>query len=684
MNQHPLLHEAAILTREATLIKELQQHNHQYYILNQPMITDAGFDAMLRELKELERQLGRALQHSPTQRVGSDLSGAFQKVKHERPMLSLDNTFSVDEIIKFFSGVDLPSNNVNIEPKIDGLSLSLIYENGHLVRAVTRGDGTVGEDVTANARAIQSIPLFVPGLTAEVRGEVYMRRSVFHALNAALMVAGEEQYANPRNLASGTMKQKSPAEVAKRKLDFMAYFLLGNVTNIESRWEINLHGGRVGLLAHLGFQTPAQTPKLTGTVNLLYPHVKSTGGSDFTPATLQAIVDEIESERVHLDMEIDGVVIKLGFLPLQEELGLKSKSPRWACAYKFKPEQVTTVLADIEITVGRTGQVTPNARLRPVSLGGVMVSNASLMNADELTRIGNPALGDVVIVERSAEVIPRVVGICERRGIGAWKFPKLCPFCNTALVKDGVHYFDPNTNCPEQVYARLRHATAKGALDWDGMGEAQIRAFILGGATKLSDLFTSTNLGWMKPAALKKFMSERERVKTQPLWRKLAALGIENVGQGSCKDLAQKYRSILSISLAPLPELVALLGPVAATSLLDFMVQQSDEIEALDTAGLKFEEAGELGPLCGKTFVITGSLVTGTRDQVSARIEKLGGLVKSGVNKSTNYLVVGEAPGGNKTAAAKKHGTTVITEEELYTLMGQPFEPAEGVEETEV
>jgi len=653
--------------READLVEQINAHNRAYYVENKPTITDLEFDALLRELQQLEKALGRALPGSPTQRVGSDITGNFPKVKHTRPMLSLDNVFSVDETQAFLGGND----SVVVEPKIDGLSLDLRYEDGQLVQALTRGDSAsnLGEDVTANARTVRTIPLAVRSdFSGHVRGEVYMRRSTFTELNELRAAAGDEPFANPRNAASGSMKQRSPKIVAERNLDFMAYETFGATAAVNHR--LNL-----AFLAELGFQTPAVAPLLAGgTIDLVTVTIAG------QTAILRSAINMVEAARAKLDFDIDGAVVKINGLVRREELGLKAKSPRWACAYKFKAERVMTRLDDIEITIGRTGQVTPNAVLRPVALGGVTVSAASLMNVDELARIGNPAVGDTVVIERSAEVIPRVVGLVVRSGNAPWTMPKTCPHCQTELVRNGVHYFDPNPKCPERVYGQLRHATAKGALDWDGLGEVTLRQAIkMGEVTKLSDLFTC-NLAWMTTAASNKFFAERERVKTQPLWRKLAALGIEDVGQTSSKELAAKYRSILAISAAPTAELEALLGPVATASLQKFLVDNADEIDRLDSLGLRFEEAGVAGALSGKTFVITGTLFTGSRDQVSAKIEAAGGMVKGSVSKTTDYLVCGEAPGGNKTAGAKKHGTKVITEEELYALLGQPYVGADASE----
>jgi DNA ligase (NAD+) len=665
-----------LLNREQDLIDQINRHSHSYYVDHRPSITDFEFDLLVTELKSIERDLGRALPNSPSQRVGADLSGAFQKLPHKRPMLSLDNVFTADEITTFFKR----TTELAAEPKFDGVSLALHYEKGDLVRALTRGDGTLGEDVTANAKTIRTVPLRLSSaLTCEVRGEVFMRRTVLAALNGQREVTGEDLFANPRNAASGSLKLRSPAEVSKRNLDFVAYGLYGDGPDS--------HRERIQILSELGFMTPMALPCLDGTsVNLETP--PSFNGmpyrsSNSAPADMFPL-ETIEQYRPKLDMDLDGAVLKVDSITLQEEIGLKSKSPRWACAFKFKPEEAVTVLDNIEITVGRTGQICPVAVLQPVTLEGATVTSASIMNQDEWERIGRPSPGDEVVVIRSAMVIPRILRVHLRRSEKIWSFPTVCPFCGTPLVRDGVHWFDPNSNCPEQLYARLRHSTAKAALDWDGMGEAQLRAGIKDGKWNcLSDLFT-VDPAWLKPAALKKYLAERERVKSAPLWRKLAALGIEDVGQSSCKELAQKYRSIVAISAASQEELEGLLGPVATASLRNYILEQAEEIETLDALGFTFEETGSAGLLSGKNFVITGTLMSGGRDAVAAKIEKAGGLVKGSVSKSTSFVIVGDLPGNNKTAAAKRLGVPMVDEATLYEMMGQKFEASEALDDDEV
>lgn len=648
-------------TREQELISLIRAHDVAYYVNCLPTATDAEYDTLMQELRAIEKVEGRSLPNSPTQRVGSDLSAGFSKVQHLRPMLSLDNVFSDEDTAAFFAGLALPaSTQVTVEAKTDGLAVELRYRGGQLNQAVTRGDGSVGDDVTASAKAIRGIPLNIDYKDdLDVRGEVYMRQSVFAELNTQRAADGDDLFANPRNAAAGSFKQRDPAEVQRRKLSFVAYWatLPPNLTQTELTAE----------LRDLGFPTLSVMPAEDGSpVALLSTCLLSEAGKDVQ--RLAAFRDSLA-----LDLDIDGAVIKLDSRMLQVEVGVKTKSPKWGCAYKFPPERQATTLRDIEITIGRTGQVTPNARLVPVLLSGSTVSNASLMNVDELSRIGNPGIGDEVWVEKSAEIIPRILGVKTKKAAQPWVMPKICPYCQAELVRSGVHYFDPNPNCPERLFARLRYATSKSCLDWDGLGNAMVYDGIqYGGWKRLSDLFApEANLEWMKPAARKKFVAERDRVKGAALWRKLACLGIEDVGRSVSKDLAAKHGSLDKIIEAIEQKTVAL-GPVALGNLVRFLQEELDELERLEAIGFIFADSERsTGPLSGKTLVITGTLTTGTREAVSAKIEAAGGLTKGSVTKGTDYLVVGEAPGDNKTKAAAKHGIKVITETELYTLMGQ-------------
>jgi DNA ligase (NAD+) len=678
---------------------KLHEANEAYYVHDTPTMSDDEFDRLLVELKQLELQHPEyADPNSPTARVGGGLIDGFAKSKHAVKMLSLDNAFTPDEVLRFFG----KPVDVVMEPKVDGLSLSLRYQHGRLVAAVTRGNGDEGDVVTENARTIRTIPLVLKEpLTIEVRGEVYLPRTRFEALNAEREAAGEDLFANPRNAASGTMKLKDSKEVAKRKLGFCAYRLIDGPSCLETETET------LEFLKGLGFETPLEVP-VKGRPDT-FCAVKYISAEENWVDTIKGELVWLNSHRDIFEYDIDGAVFKVDDLHTQSELADGTKAPKWAVAFKYPPERKATRLLDIILTVGRTGQITPNAVLQPVQLGGSTVKAASLCNADEIARLGI-AIGDIVLVGKSAEIIPKCypypegrIYTCPKCGFrgtlaeqekkhakkiveppsftvpcggnivelarDTWKMPEHCPSCSSVLTRRGVHTFCPNPTCPAQVQMRIKHATAKSALDWDGMGDAQILALYSQGFSKLSDLFTKEPVG-LTPGAAKKFAAERERVKKAPLWRKLVALGIEGVGSTLCKELAAKYRSIEAIAAVPRTELVALLGPVNYASLVKFIEENAEEIERLVQAGVVFEEAGVAGPLSGKEFVITGTLMSGTRSQVAARIEAAGGLVKGSVSRKTDYLVVGTGGGANKAAGAAKYGTICLTEEELYKLLG--------------
>jgi DNA ligase (NAD+) len=680
------------------LRQTLHEANEAYYVRDNPVMSDAEFDRLLRELKQLELQYPEyADPNSPTARVGGRLLDGFEKVKHQTRMLSLDNAFTAQEVWQFFKA---PAPVV-LEPKVDGLSLSLRYEQGKLALAATRGNGDEGDVVTDNARTIRTIPLVLrEPLTLEVRGEVYMPKSQFDALNQQRERDGEPAFANPRNAASGTMKLHDTREVAARKLGFCAYSVLsaGLDTQLEA----------LELLRRLGFETPLDTPLKGKNEAVNTVKVIAAPTQDAWLAALEAQLSWLCGLRYQLEYDIDGAVLKLNSLRQQEELGCGTKSPKWAVAFKYPPERKPTALLGITLTVGRTGQVTPNAVLSPVCLGGSVVKAASLCNQAEINRLG-VNVGDTVLVEKSAEIIPKIYPYPEGRvytcarcqakltlaslpdnhasldtaGLkvtchGArvdvarqvWEFPRHCPCCGTALVQRGVHHFCPNSTCPDQVKNRLKYAVSKLALDWEGLGDAQVAELYNQGFRKLSDLFTKTPK--LTEKALKKFTAERERAKAAPLWRKLVALGVDGLGVTLCKELALKYRSIEAIAQAPRAEVEKLIGEVNYASLADFILNQAEELERLVSAGFTLAETSKPGKLSGKEFVITGTLLSGTRAEVAARIEAEGGVVKNAVSRKTTYLIVGTGGGANKAAAAAKYGTTCLTEEEFYNLLGAP------------
>lgn len=639
-------------TRIAHLRSVLHQANHDYHVLARPTIPDEEFDRLMAELVKLEALHPEdADPNSPTARVGAQSIESFKKVRHAKKMLSLEKVFSAKEVADFFSGCH--EGDALAEFKLDGLSLDLTYRDGQLLRAVTRGDGETGDDVTANARTIKTIPMVIKtGFTGSVRGEVLMPRAQLAILNAELEAAGEEPFSNCRNAASGAMKQKDTAECAKRGLVFSAYWSSGADhadLRLDYKW-----------LAQSGFR------------------VENHLVAGLNTGEIELVLNQYAAAREGFEFDTDGVVFKISNPEVRAELGYSRTAPKWAVAFKFPAERKTTQLLDITLTVGRTGQITPNAVLAPVSLAGAVVRAASLCNADEIARLG-VNVGDTVVVERANEVIPKV--IARQDGPGTpWSFPTTCPCCQTALVRDGVHYFCPNEACEEQVFGRLSHAVGKGALDIDGCGEAAVRSFMAAGAKTLVDLFKPGAEKALDGAARAKFMNAREAAKQQPLWRKLYALGAEHVGRTASKELAARFSSVVEICEARHDDIRAILGPVATASLFETLTKRADEIDQLDQLGLKFSSELAAGPLKGLTFCITGTMVSGSRDSVERKIEAAGGMVKGSVSKKVTYLVSGPGGGQNKSDAAAKCGTRVITEEQLFELLGEKMPELELVE----
>ena len=626
-------------------------------------------DKLYKELVELEvKHPELADPNSPTKRVGGLGSSGFVKTKHERRMLSLQNTYNSEELLHFFSA----GEEVVLEPKIDGLSLKLIYKEGQLDKAITRGNGEFGDDVTENARTIVSIPLVLRSpLDIEVTGEVYMTYSTFNKLNEELEAEAGEQFANARNAAGGTLKLRNPAEVAQRKLSFVAH---GCVTEFEN---VNTQMALINMLEDLGFQTTFMLPVL-GTCKTVAEKVVLTN-----EAVVKSIIAEADANRKFLNLATDGLVFKLNDLAKQRELGEGTKYPNWACAYKYPPERKSTTLLDVTLQVGKSGKITPVAELKPVLLSGTLVKRASLCNQDEINRLG-VNIGDEVYTEKSAEIIPKVMGVAEKVTEGAYVMPNKCPCCDTKLVKpEGkVDSFCPNNDCNDQVFKRLRHATGKAALDIDGCGEAMIKELMTHGVRKLSDLFTLENLAFLKPAARKKFAEGREAVKKQPFWRQLHALGIEGIGQTTCQEIAANWTSLISIiDEKDTPKFKEVFKEVGGKSFLDYMDTETDELNALEGAGLTFEtQQASIGKLTGKVFAITGALMSGSRDQVIRRIEAAGGMVKANVSKKCQYLVLGTEAGMIKPGKAEKLGVPVISEEKLYELMGEAMPVAPALE----
>lgn len=644
------------------LRQELNEHNYNYHVLNAPVLTDAEYDKLFMELVDLENH-NPALRdvNSPTARVGFASPSSFQKVKHRSKMLSLENAFTPNDIMKFFDVREV----VTAEPKIDGFSLELTYENGALVQAATRGDGSTGDDVTANVRTIQTVPLVLTKpINLRIRGEVYMTFSTFNRLNMELVNAGEDQFANTRNAASGTIKLKDPTEVARRNLSFVAYGTPDEIKGVETQEKL------IEWFQMMGFNSITTLP-VSESVELppLVIEIED-------KVQVEEMIERMDVYRKQLDLATDGLVLKINSLAKQRELGEGTRAPNWAIAFKYPPERKATVLKAITLTVGKTGKITPLAELEPLSLAGTVVTYASLCNADEVGRL-NCNVTDKVWVEKSAEIIPKIMGVSQKNARTPWKMPQKCPCCSTALVREEgkVDYYCPNYDCDEQVLARLRHALGKACLDVEGCGDVTVKELMAHGIRSLSDFFAAPDFDWMKPAARKKVMESREKAKHATLWRKLHALGIDGFGRTLCQEVSARWNALYAM-VDDLPELEKLLRETDYKAFIEFMQkpENEEELNRLDALGVTFEnDVKSSGPLTGKFFVITGTLMSGRRDDVIRRIEEAGGTVKSGVTKSVHYLVAGDDCGRTKTEAALKNGTIVINEEQLYQLMGKPM-----------
>lgn len=650
------------------LRNEIRRHEYLYYVLDQPEITDAEFDRLMRRLQELESEHPELVTpDSPTQRVGGKPREGFVTAPHSSPMLSLDNALNEAELRDFDRRVRSllggePYRYV-AELKLDGLSMAVRYRDGVLVQALTRGDGLQGEDVTENARTIRSLPLRVETDLAELeaRGEVIMNRSAFERLNEEREKAGLPRFANPRNAAAGSVRVLEPAITASRRLDFYAYFLLVNGSPYyESHWE------SLEALGRMGFK-----------VN---PHRRLCHDLD----ELLAFCREWEARRDELPYETDGVVAKIDSVRQQRLLGWTAKAPRWAIAYKFPARQEETVLEDIEVQVGRTGTLTPVARLRPVNIGGVTVSRATLHNEDEIERLG-VQIGDTVLVERSGDVIPKVVRVVrpgEHRR--PFRMPDACPVCGGQVVRQEGEAASRciNTNCPARLKESIRHFAARGVMDIDGLGEALVDQLVDRGLVKsIADLYDLkleqlVELERMGEKSASKILANVERSREKPLARVLWGLGIPFVGERTAQILADTFGSLDRIAQADEETLQQAeeVGPKVARSIYQFFREPHNRelVERLRKVGLRFEQETvnkKTGALAGLTFVLTGTLPHLTREQAKARIEAAGGKVASSVSRKTNYVVAG-AEAGSKLDKARELGIPVIDEARLLEMTG--------------
>jgi DNA ligase (NAD+) len=659
------------------LRRELEDHNHRYYVLDTPAITDAEYDALFRRLQELEAahpELQSA--DSPTQRVGAAPAERFASVRHTVPMLSLANAMAEDEVVEFDARVkrglktDAPIAYV-AEPKLDGVAVELVYEHGRLVVGSTRGDGMTGEDVTANLRTIRSVPLTLtpargapPPVRLEVRAEVLYAKAGFRRLNADRAERGEPLFANPRNAAAGSLRQLDSRITARRPLEVLCHGA-GTVTGTAFATHSELLAG----LQAWGFKVSALNRRC----------------ADLDEAL--ARYRELAAMREELPYEIDGMVLKVDDVALQERLGQVSRSPRWAIAYKFKAQQAITRVLDIVPSVGRLGTVTPIAVLEPVPVGGVTVRNASLHNMDEIER-KDVRKGDTILLERAGDVIPYVVRVlAEKRGKKRprkFKMPATCPVpgCGGKVVREEgeVAYRCINAACPAQLKSRLRHFASRNALDVDGLGEKLVDQLVETGVVRdYADLYaldaaTLAGLERMAEKSAGNLVAQLERGKRPALERFLYALGIRHVGEHLARILAERFRDVHAIMDASEEDLLAVhgIGPEVAASVRAFFAEPHNRrlVERLLAAGVRPEApAAPTGRLAGKTLVLTGALESLTRGEAERRIVAAGGRVGSSVGKQTDYVVVGADP-GSKLAKAKKLGTTILDETGFLALVG--------------
>jgi DNA ligase (NAD+) len=666
--------------RAAELRKQLEHHNYRYHVLDDPEIPDVEYDRMFRELQALEAahpELGT--EDSPTRRVGGAPAAGFQQVRHLLPMLSLDNAFTADELVAFDKRVrdrlksDEPVEYA-AETKLDGTAISLLYERGRLVRGATRGDGETGENVTHNVRTIRSVPLKLRGnghpATLEIRGEVYMPKAGFAALNARLANEGAKTFVNPRNVAAGTLRQLDPGIAASRPLEFLAY----GIGHFEDGSLPGRHSEVLGLLKEWGVRSSPLSRVVLG------------------PEGCQAYYDEIAGQRDALPYEIDGIVLKVDRIELQRALGFVSRAPRWAIAFKFPAQEATTILRGIDFQVGRTGALTPVARLEPVFVGGVTVSNATLHNVDEIER-KDIRVGDTVMVRRAGDVIPAVVSVVIERRTGKpsrIKWPSKCPVCGSDVVRpegQAVARCSGGLVCPAQRKEKLRHFASRRAMDIEGLGAKMVEQLVEKGVDGQpvhtpADIYALTvdqlaKLERMGEKSAQNLIAAIDRSKSTTLPRFLFALGIPEVGEVTAANLARHFGDIEALIHAEQDELEAVpdVGPVVAQHVHEFFRQQDNlkVIHALTRHGVNWpanEAKEESEPLRDKTFVLTGTLESMTRDEAREHIERLGGKVTGSVSAKTNFLVVGKDP-GSKLKKAEQLGVAVLDEAGLLELLGQ-------------
>ena len=658
-----------------SLVKELNGHNYNYYVLAQPTISDFEFDKKLQELSELEKQFPEYQDpDSPTQKVGGDITKQFQTVKHKWPMLSLGNTYNEQDLKEFDERVRkaIGDNFEYVcELKFDGLSLSLTYENGKLLRAVTRGDGTKGDDVTTNAKTIHTIPKTLKGTgypeMFEIRGEVFMHKPAFDRLNAERIENNEVPYANPRNFASGTLKMQDSSEVAKRPLDCFLYFLYTDKRLYNTHWE------SLQAVKDWGFHICEHTRLCKSIDEVL------------------EFVHLWEEKRFDLSYDIDGIVIKVNNYSQQQELGFTAKSPRWAIAYKYKAQEVETVLEQVTYQVGRTGAVTPVANLKPVLLAGTTVKRATLHNANEIVRLDLHE-GDTVLVEKGGEIIPKIIAVNTiKRRSGATRiiYPEVCPECGSNLIRkegEAVHYCPNDEACPPQIVGKMQHFISRKAMNIEGLGQETIETFYRKGLIEhISDLYTLyekedqlKQLDRFGEKSIANMLEGIEKSKQMPFEKVLFGLGIRYVGETVAKKLAAHFKNIDSLMNASLSELTSAeeIGERIAESVIEYFSdpRHIQQIEELRKHGLQFETSETQIELQstkfeGMSFIISGVFENYSRDELKDIIEANGGKILSSISAKLNYLVAGDNMGPSKLEKAVKLKIPMISDTQLLEML---------------
>lgn len=654
---------------------ELNLHNHNYYVLDKPIISDLEFDTKLKELQELESKYPEFFdENSPTQRVGGTITKNFQTIAHEYRMYSLDNSYSKEDLRDWEIRIQKVLGDVPLEYtcelKYDGASISITYENGKLLRAVTRGDGFQGDDVTNNIKTIKSIPLQLKGQFPEkfdIRGEIILPFAGFEKMNQELVEIGEAPYSNPRNTASGSLKLQDSTEVAKRPLDCLLYSIIGSKLPFDSQ-EKGLEAAR-----NWGFKAPKEA-KLAKNLEAVFE-----------------FIDYWDIHRHNLPYETDGVVVKVNSFQYQEELGYTAKSPRWAIAYKFKSEQVSTRLNSISYQVGRTGSITPVANLEPVQLAGTIVKRASLHNADQIEKL-DIRIGDTVFVEKGGEIIPKIIAVdLTKRSENAsgTNYITHCPECNTELVRnegEANHYCPNFYGCPPQIIGRIQHFISRKAMDIEGLGGETVALLYDNNLVQnYADLYELKveqiiPLERMAQKSAENLVKGVQESKNIPFERVLYALGIRYVGETVAKKLAKHYKSIDSLSNATLMDLILVdeIGERIAQSVIDFFENNENGIiiQRLKNYGLQFEIVEKINEnateiLSGKTFVVSGVFEKFSRDDLKKAIEDNGGKVGSSISTKTDYVIAGDNMGPSKLEKANKLNIPIISENDFMDLISK-------------